>query len=269
VSRRIAIGNHKGGSGKTSTTIGLAAALAEDGYDVLVVDLDPQANATRRLGLTTKHVITQLTIAEVIKASTPGVDGAAREAITTCGWGRPYHDHIDLIPSRFDLENRISEAATVGAVGRLRRALHNVDVAYDYTLIDLPPSLGHLTQLGLAAAQWAIASIEAEYDSVEGGARFREFIAASAADLGNPSLSLLGVIVGRLRTQLGAHAFQLAGLEDYFPGQVWEPYIPERAVIKDAGDSGEPIRAVGGVRASDTASIYGDLARLVIKETGE
>src|SRR3954447_18619904 len=147
--RRVPIGNHKGGSGKTCTTVNTAAALAEAGKRVLVIDLDPQANASRRLGRAFDLNEPVATTAEVIKS---GEDGIAADAIIPCGWPEPYADLIHLIPARFDLENRVSEAGIVGAVNRLRRAMRAGDEAYDVTLLDLPPSLGHLTQLGLAAA---------------------------------------------------------------------------------------------------------------------
>lgn len=264
---RIAIGNHKGGSGKTATTIGLAAALAELERRVLVVDLDPQANASRRMGVRVDPAHPIPTISEAIRASQAGdAPGAAAEAIVTPGWPEPYRDRIDLIPSRFDLENRISEAATVGAVGRLRRALDGVDSDYDITLIDCPPSLGHLTQLALAAADATVAVLDPEYDSVEGAVRLRDFVAAAGAELGNPELYLAGVIVGRAR-QLGAHAFQLDGLPELFGSElIWSPTIPERAAIKDAADAAIPVAALGSVAAAGLAEIYRDLAARLLKE---
>ena len=265
---RIAIGNHKGGSGKTATTVGLAAALAELERRVLVVDLDPQANASRRMGVRVDPVHPIPTISEAIRASQAGdAPGAAAEAIVAPDWPEPYRDRIGLIPSRFDLENRISEAATVGAVGRLRRALDGVDSDYDVTLIDCPPSLGHLTQLALAAADAAVAVLDPEYDSVEGAVRLRDFVATAAAELGNPTLRMAGVIVSRVRAQLGAHSFQLDGLADLFgPELVWSPVIPERAVVKDGADAAVPPATLGSVAAAGVAEIYRDLAARLLKE---
>ncbi len=269
---RVAITNHKGGSGKTAATINLAAALAGAGYRVLVVDLDPRANASRRLGVRFDPEAPTLTISEVIEASKPGVEGTAGEALTAAAWPGVYGERVELVPSRFDLENRISEAATVGAVGRLRRALAGVDdtaSGYALTLIDCPPSLGHLTQLALAAADTAVATIDPEYDSVEGALRVRDFIDANAGELGNPGLRLGGVVVGRVRSNLGAHAFQLDGLPEAFgDGLVWSPHVPERAVIKDAADSATPLPAMGGVAAASVAEVYGELAARLLKEVG-
>lgn len=88
-----------------------------------------------------------------------------------------------MIPARFDLENRVSEAAVLGAHTRLARALTGADDDFAVTLIDLPPSLGHLTQLGLAAADLAVCTVEPEYDAVEGALRFRDFIARHGEQL--------------------------------------------------------------------------------------
>lgn len=264
---RVAIGNHKGGSGKTATTINVAAALAEVGYRVLIVDLDPQANASRRCGVRFNPAEPTLTVSEAIEAAKPGVEGTAAEALVSVAWPEPYAERVDLLPSRFDLENRISEAATVGAVGRLRRALAGADREHAVTLIDCPPSLGHLTQLALAAADVAVTTVEPEYDSVEGALRYTEFIAANAAELGNPTLTLAGVIVGRVRSQLGAHSFQLDGLADVFDERLlWSPHVPERAAIKDAGDTATPLATVPGTAASSQAAVYADLATRLAKE---
>lgn len=258
---RIAMGNHKGGSGKTAATVNLAAAVAEAGHQVLVVDLDPQANASRRLGI--GYGDPELTTSEVVKS---GEEGVAADAIMPAGWPEPYASRVDVLPARFDLENRISEAAVIGAVGRLRRALSGVDEGYRITLLDCPPSLGHLTQLAMAAADGALCPVEPEYDSVDGAVRYRDFIASNAGELGNPGLAMLGYLVSRVRAQVGAHAFQLEGLADTFGAeQVWSPHIPERASIKDAADSGSPLRIYGGTSAREMANLYAELAESLLK----
>lgn len=257
--RRVVIGNHKGGSGKTAFTVNMAAALAAAGKRVLVVDLDPQANASRRLGWRFDPARPVPTVAEAIKADEAGV---AADAIYQCGQdGEACGQVVDLLPSRFDLENRVSEAGVVGAVTRLRKALDGVDDGYDVTLLDCPPSLGHLTQMALAAGDVAVCTVEPEYDSVEGAVRFRDFITSRSGDLGNPGLALIGYVVSRVRAGVGAHAFQLAGLADLFgTDHVWSPHIPEQAQIKDAADAAVPLRQLGHPRAAEMASLYDQLA---------
>lgn len=259
---RVVVGNNKGGSGKTATTTNLAAALAEAGHRILVVDLDPQANASRRLGRPFDAADPVPTAAEVVK---DGSEGVAAAAIQPCGWPAPYAELVDVIPSRFDLENRVSEAGTVGAVGRLRRALAGVDDEYDVTLLDCPPSLGHLTQLAMAAATHALCSVEPEYDSVEGAVRFRDFVANHGADLGRPDLQVTGYVVSRVRANLGAHSFQIDGLAELFGDRVWEPFVPERAAVKDAIDSAMPLRSLGTTSGRQLADVYAALATRLVE----
>lgn len=264
MARRVVVGNHKGGSGKTAATVNLAAALAEAGKRVLVVDLDPQANASRRLGAAVDAANPVLTTAEVVK---DGGDGVAAQAVRPCGWPAPYAERIDVIPSRYDLENRISEAGTVGAVLRLRRALAGVDDDHDVTLLDCPPSLGHLTQMAMAAAHAAVATVEPEYDSVEGALRYRDFIEAehNREALSNPGLRVVGYIVSRVRAGVGAHTFQLEGLADTFGlALVWMPHVPERAPIKDAADAALPLRALNTTPGRAMASVFADLGERLV-----
>jgi chromosome partitioning protein len=259
----VAIGNNKGGSAKTATTVQLAAALALRDRRVLVVDLDPQANVSRRLGFRFDRQHPVPTISEAIKA---GADGVAQDAIVPCSWDHPAGIAIDLVPSRFDLEARISEAGTVGAVRRLQRALSGVVDQYDVVLYDLPPSLGHLTQLGLVAADVALCVTEPEYDSIEGAIRFRDFISRHRHDLGNPGLALAGVVVARVRP-LNAHVYQVAGLAGLFGTDlIWAPHIPERAAVKEAADAALPLQALNDVTARTVATLYESLADRLEKE---
>ena len=266
MAKRIAKGNNKGGVGKTSATINLAAGLAEEGKSVLVVALDPQMNAERRMGV---HVDEdnhpQPTISEAIKDARPGV---AIDAIHEIAWPEPYRSLIRVIPARYDLENRVSEAAIPGAVRRLATAMEGVDDDVDYTLFDLPPSLGHLTQLGLCASKYTLIVTEPEYDSVGSAVRMRDFIEANADNFYNPSHEVLGYIVNRYRPQLGAHNFQLEGMPERFGADmIWEPYIEERTAIKDAADSEVPLRTLGTAVATAQADNWRKIAQHLIKVT--
>lgn len=262
---RIALGNNKGGVGKTSATINLAAGLAEEGKTVIIVALDPQMNAERRMGVHVDEDNPIPTVSEAIKDARPGV---AIDAVAEIAWPEPYRSRIRVIPARYDLENRVSEAAVPGAVKRLRNAMQGVDEDIDYTLFDLPPSLGHLTQLGLCAADHALIITEPEYDSVGSAVRLRDFIAASADDLYNPGLDILGYIVNRYRPQLGAHNFQLEGMPERFGEDLlWAPYIEERTAIKDAADSEVPLRTLGTAVATSQADNWRKLAQHLIKVT--
>lgn len=258
---RVTIANHKGGAGKTTAAVNLAAAIAELGRRVLVVDLDPQANASRRLNRSFDREAPAPTISEVVQS---GGHGVAAGAIASCGWPAPYEDLVDVVPSRFDLDNRVSEAGTVGAVGRLRRALEGADDSYDVTLIDCPPTLGHLAQLGFAASDGVLVVVEPEYDSVEGALRVRDFIAGYRGDLGRPDLAVLGYVVNRARPNVSEHAYQLDGLADRLGGPVWSPHIPEWTASKDGASAALPLRICGSARGPAMADLWLDLARQLL-----
>lgn len=259
---RIAIGNNKGGVGKTTTTIRLAEALADRGQRVLVVDMDPQGNASRRLGWAFNPDEPQLTISEAIKADEVGV---AAQVVQPIGWGGEYGERIRLCPARHDLENRMSEAGVVGAHRRLAKALDGADDGFDLVLLDCPPSLFHLTQLGLAAADCGLAVTQPEYDAVEAAVRYRDFIRSRAVDLSNPELELIGVIVSGHDVRRGGHAYQLEGIPDVLPGLLWEPVVPARAAIMDADEAAVPLAELKTSPATEARWAYGELAVRLLK----
>jgi cellulose biosynthesis protein BcsQ len=256
VSHRTATANNKGGVGKTSTTVNLAAALARQGRRVLVVDMDPQANATRRLAV---HMEADSpTISEAIESA---ATGCATEAVKACGWEVDYAAKIDVIPSVPDLAARAREVNLLRPERRLAKAMTGVDDEHDVTLFDCEPSLGHLTQLVMACADDVLAIVEPEFDAVESAIRLRDFIAAYAEDLGNKDLRMLGFLLSRVRETLGAHKFQLSGMGDTFGADmVWSPGIPERAVIKDANEAAAPVELFGPV-GREVAGLYDDIAK--------
>ncbi|WP_206539670.1 ParA family protein [Nocardiopsis halophila] len=261
--KRVSLNNNKGGAMKTALTLGLAESLAVKGHSVLVIDMDPQANASRRLGVAFDPADPQPTISEAIQKAEPGI---AAQVIKPCAWGGDYEDRIWVAPSRFDLENRISEASVTGAVRRLDTVLDGADDDFDVVLVDCPPSLGHLTQLAFAAVGHALIASAPEYDDVEGAVRTRDFIDLQAGNLYNPELTLLGVIVTRVRSNLGAHQHQLEGMPDTFGDSLWAPQIPERAVVKDANDAAVPIRTLRG--GTDVTTLIDDHALHLIQKLG-
>lgn len=217
------VSNDKGGVSKSQLTVQLAGGLARAGKRVLVIDLDPQANATRRLGIDWDPSAPFATMSEVIKADQVGVGAGA---VLGCGWSgpdgspTPEAELIDVLPSRFDLVNRETEAGVVGAVRRLKKALEGWIEDYDVVLIDTPPSLGHLTQMAMAAADSVLIPASAQYDAVEAAIRVSDFVARHAADLANPDLRVGGVVVTRYRDQV-EDEFQAKGLREHFGDLVW------------------------------------------------
>lgn len=254
---RYAIANNKGGAGKTVITVGLAEAMAARRRSVLVVDMDPQANLSRRVGYAESTLGQMVTTAEVVRADEVG---CGAQAITTCRWPVPFAEHISVIPARFDLENRVPEAGQLGAYLRLARGLSGVADNYDVVLIDTPPSLGHLTQLALAASDGVIVPVVPEYDYVSGATRVRDFLAGNAENLARPNLAISGVIVNDQDRRKSLHTWHRDSLDDLFGPLVWTPVIPSRSVLGEAGDAGEPLRSQSGAAARDLIAIFDKLA---------
>jgi chromosome partitioning protein len=269
------IANNKGGVAKTEVTCQLAAALARKGQRVLVVDMDPQANATRRLGIDWDPAAPIPTMSEVIAAAQ---DGAGQGAVLPCGWDSevaPEGELIDVLPSRFDLINRESEAGVVGAVRRLTKALTGWTSEYDAILIDTRPDLGHLVQMALAASDTVLIPCDPNFDSIEAAIRVRDFVARHSADLMNPKLSIAGVVVTRRRLT-AEHDFQIEGLVTEFGDLVWKlggvvklpdgsdllnpNFIPEWSRFAEADAAATSLSAWSDRNSRKTMALYDALA---------
>lgn len=249
-------GNNKGGVGKTGVLVQLTAALVRAGQSVLVVDLDPQGNASRQLGWEDNHDTLAPTIGDALR---DGSGGIAVEALVKAE-ALPSSIGADLIPARVDLENRISEAATVGAVRRLKKVLKGWVDGYDAVLIDTPPSLGHLTQMALGASDVAICVTQPEFDAVEGATRFRSFVEEHAEDIANPQLRF-GAVIVNLYKKINEHAFQLEGIQELFGSDgVLEPIIPERSVIKEASGAGASLAEYKTSAGKQATELFDQLA---------
>ncbi|MFJ5646413.1 ParA family protein [Streptomyces sp. NPDC093223] len=259
MARRVAFVNNKGGVGKTTTTVRLAEGLAKEGKKVLVVDMDPQGNASSMLGWFYDPAQEQPTISQAIKADT---EGAARSVIQPIGWDAPYADRIALAPARLTLENRMSEAGVSGAWRRLVTALEGVDDTYDYTLMDCPPSVFHLTQLALAAAHDVVIVTEADIYSVEAAQRVRDFVTGRARkDLANPTLELRGVVINALTTT-AVQAEQRDSIRRIFGDLVWDPTIKFRTALAEADTDAVPLT---DPRAAEPRASYELLAAAFLK----
>lgn len=281
----IAIANNKGGVGKTAFTVQTAAALARAGKRVLVVDFDPQANTSRRLGVEWNQDDQSLTINEAVKAAKRG---AAEGIETACGWeeadGSPTAEAklIDVIRAKFDLNNRESEAGETGAVRRLERALEGWTSGYDFILIDTRPSLGHTVQMAFTAADYVLIPTEPGYDGAEAAIRVSDFIDRHAEDLFNPGLSVGGVVITRYRNTAERN-FQFAELKARFGDLVWNlagtrnvrgavvtvpECIPEWTRFDEADAAAVSLTAWSDRRAKETIAIYDTVAdRIMTKLT--
>ncbi|HEY7237897.1 MAG TPA: AAA family ATPase [Burkholderiales bacterium] len=252
MARALAVVNQKGGVGKTTTSVNLAAALAQAGRRVLLVDLDPQGNATmgsgvdkRTLARTVYHLLLGL-------AELHGV----RQRLERGGF--------DLLPA-----NRELAGAEVELVGlderetRLRDALTRVDAEYDFVLIDCPPSLSLLTVNGLTAAHRVLIPMQCEYYALEGLSDLVSTIKRVRANL-NPQLEIAGLLRTMYdpRNTLSQHVSQQ--LEQHFGDKVYRTLVPRNVRLAEAPSYGVP--AVLWDAASKGAQAYLALAAEILAQ---
>lgn len=263
---RIVTANNKGGAGKTATTVALAAALADMGHRVLAVDLDPQGNLTRRLGYDEVSWEGRATIADALRLRSDGPTDPA-EVMVPCAWEHDLAERIFLLPSvPPKLEARQREAGRENATeNRLRRALDRIDTDFDVTLIDVPPGLGHLTDMALAAADRVVIVLQPEYDYVQGAIRMVHYIESEREPLGRPDLRVAGVVVTNVDIEAATHRAQLGNLTNLFVDELlWEPHIPHRRTWSAANSDGLPIQLVKGKIAGELSELFaGHAAQLI------
>jgi chromosome partitioning protein len=243
-----AIANQKGGVGKTTVALGLSAELARGAWRALVIDLDPQASATK---VVAADVEERHTIADVMLE--PERFGLV-DAIVPTEWG------FDLAPSEMALASRESRRAPADEF-ILRRQLDPVD-GYDVVLIDCPPSLGLLTINALAAASHLIVVTEPTFLALQGLEELLETYELVRTHY-NPRLEIAGVVVNRCERTV-EHRESCAEIERYFgDGLPWQPYVAKRTVLQDTTRRGVPVHQIAGRPAAAVHEAFADLARRI------
>lgn len=223
----LAIANQKGGVGKTTTAINLGAGLGALERRVLLVDCDPQANATRGLGARTAapnlyHVLTG--------------EAALEEAILPTGF-----PNLDLVPSQRDLVG--VEVEFVGETGwekKLKGVLAGVAGRYDTILLDCPPSLGHLTVAALTAADGVLVPLQCEYFALEGISELLATVKRIQASL-NPRLAIAGILLTMYDDRTNLSKDVAEEIRSHFAEKVYDTVVPRNIRLAEAPSHGLPI----------------------------
>ena len=243
-----AITNQKGGVGKTTTAVNVAASIAEAGYETLLADLDPQCNATVALGLP--------------KDASPNVYDCLTEGFDLAQAARPAGlENLSVVPSTPELAGANAELPRIpGSETRLRESLGGVRERYLFTLLDCPPSLGPLTVNALVAADKVIVPVQTEYFALEGLAGLLDTLSLIQREL-NPRLTVAGMILTMHdgRTRLARDVER--EVREHFPELVFETVIPRNVRVGEAPSFGKPVTHHAPASAGSTA--YLRLAREV------
>ena len=246
----IAVTNQKGGVGKTTTAVNLAVGLAARGKKVLLVDSDPQGNATSGLGVD-KSALTNTIYQVLIKTL------KLPDTVLTTEHG------VDLVPSTVDLAGaEVELTAAVARESRMKQALDMVRSDYDYILIDCPPSLGLLTLNALTACDEVLLPVQCEFYALEGLAQLLSTIELVRDNL-NPAIEINGLVMTMFdsRTRLAAQVVD--EVKEAFGDKLYSTLIPRNVRISEAPSFGLPVLTYDP--ASKGAEAYSDLVEEVLE----
>lgn len=250
VTKIIALANQKGGVGKTTSSVNLSSSLAFLGKKVLLVDIDPQGNASSGVGINKGEI--ENCIYNVLVDDVPLKDVREHTEL----------DNLDVIPATIQLAG--AEVELVPAISRelrLKRAIDTIKDEYDYIIIDCPPSLGLLTLNALTASDSVLIPVQCEYYALEGLSQLLNTIRIVQKQL-NAELQIEGVLLTMLdaRTNLGIQVIE--EVKKYFQNKVFDTIIPRNVRLSEAPSHGKPILLYDP--KSKGAEVYLELAKEVI-----
>ena len=245
----IAVANQKGGVGKTTTSVNLSAAFAEMGKKVLLIDCDPQGNATSGLGIEKDGL--ELSIYDALINDTP-----MEEIIIQTQFG------LDVVPSVMDLAGAEVELVNLeDKQYRLKKSVELVKEKYDYILIDCPPSLGHVTLNALTAADSVLLPLQCEFYALEGLSQLLSTVQLVQAQL-NEKLRIEGLVLTMYDSRTNLAEQVVEEVKTHFPDMVYATKIPRNVRLSEAPSFGKPIFAYAS--SSKGAQAYMSLAEEVV-----
>ena len=246
----IAVANQKGGVGKTTTSVNLSAAFAEMGKKVLLIDCDPQGNATSGLGIEKDGL--ELSIYDALINDTP-----MEEIILQTQFG------LDMVPSVMDLAGAEVELVNLDdKQDRLKKAVELIKDKYDYILIDCPPSLGHVTLNALTAADSVLLPLQCEFYALEGLSQLLSTVQLVQEQL-NGDLRIEGLVLTMYDSRTNLAEQVVEEVKTHFPDMVYATKIPRNVRLSEAPSFGKPIFAYAS--SSKGAQAYMSLAEEVIE----
>lgn len=246
----IAIANQKGGVGKTTTAVNLAACLAQKGRKVLMLDEDPQGNATSGLGFDKRDI--KKCVYDTLINDMPMKDVLLHSD----------YENLDVIPATIQLAGaEIELVSLMNREGRLKNALERVKHDYDYVLIDCPPSLGLLTINALTAANSVLVPIQCEFYALEGVSQLMNTIKLVQRNL-NPALKLEGVLMTMFDQRTNLSSDVVGEVRKYFNTKMYNTIIPRNVRLSEAPSHGQPVIVYDP--KSKGAQVYSELAQEVL-----
>lgn len=248
--RIIAVANQKGGVGKTTTSVNLSAALAKLGKKVLLIDCDPQGNATSGLGIA-KEELEQSIYDALIN------DAAIEDIIIQTEFG------LDMVPAVMDLAGAEVELVDLeDKQYRLKKAVASIRDKYDYILVDCPPSLGHITLNALTAADSVLLPLQCEFYALEGLSQLLSTVQLVQEQL-NEQLKIEGLVLTMYDARTNLSEQVVEEVSSHFPNMVYKTRIPRNVRLSEAPSFGKPILFYAA--SSKGAKAYMSLAAEVVE----